>query len=413
MPSNEFLVEVDGVSKKFCRKLKRSFNYGLRDLGLQTLGFDRRTERLRPDEFWALKGVSFRLKRGESVGIVGPNGAGKTTLLKILSGLIKPDGGRVVVRGHTIPLFARGAGFSKVLSGRENIALNLLLLGLEPDEIEHRYESIVAFCELAPEMMDAPVKTYSSGMVARLGFACAVESNADLLLVDEALAVGDMRFRTRCYRKLNELRERGTSVILVTHSIGAVNNNTDRAIYLKDGRIVVDASTSQVTTQYEEEQLYASYLDKDEELKVPAGLTLSAAGTQANRISTGQTLQVRMARPTEFVPANLQISFEELPRRLGVVLDRTFSLPQTSGPIAVDFPQLGLVGGVYRVHATLASADGKSKLSLSTGLRVASPSEISQNIFFQPASWSLEEVSAKLDARVPALTPELPRDSGM
>jgi lipopolysaccharide transport system ATP-binding protein len=173
MPLNDILLSVDHVSKRFCRSLRRSIGYGLLDIVQEVSGVRQESRSLRTGEFWALKDLSFSLKRGDSLGIVGPNGSGKTTLLRIISGLIKPDAGTVTVRGRVAPLLALGAGFSPVLTGRENAYVNMTILGLSPKQIHERFSEVVEFAEIG-DALDAPVQTYSSGMVARLGFACAV-----------------------------------------------------------------------------------------------------------------------------------------------------------------------------------------------------------------------------------------------
>lgn len=208
------LVQCSHLSKKFCRSVKRSFAYGIKDIFGELLLQDQSQDSLRPGEFWALRDVSFHLKAGTSLGLVGANGSGKTTLLRVLSGLIKPSSGEVQIRGKVAPLLALGAGFNPILSGRENIYVNLSLLGVPRSEIDRDLDSILDFAEIGGAV-DAPLKTYSSGMTARLGFACAIHTHPDLILVDEVLAVGDMRFRTKCYRKLAELKAQGTCFVLV------------------------------------------------------------------------------------------------------------------------------------------------------------------------------------------------------
>jgi lipopolysaccharide transport system ATP-binding protein len=215
---NEPLVKVEHVSKKFCRSLKRSLWYGLSDLGGEILG--RRTaasETLRRDEFWALKDVSFELRRGECLGLIGRNGAGKTTLLKMLSGLIKPDNGRITMRGRVGGLIALNAGFNPVLTGRENIYVNGTVLGLSRREIDERLDDIIAFAEIG-EAIDMPVQSYSSGMAVRLGFAVATSMQPDVLLLDEVLAVGDASFRHKCYSRIQEIIS-NCAVIIVSHSM--------------------------------------------------------------------------------------------------------------------------------------------------------------------------------------------------
>ena len=228
------LVIAEKVSKKFCRTFKRSLWYGVKDLGSELVGRNNSHKDLRKHEFWALRDVSFTLKRGDTLALIGRNGAGKTTLLRMLNGLIKPDTGRIEIRGRVQALIALGAGFNPVLTGRENIYINGSVLGLSKSEIDGKYDSIVNFSELH-EFIDTPVQNYSSGMTVRLGFAVAAHVNPDILLVDEVLAVGDWGFQRKCFNKIGELRKKGTAIILVSHSMQVVSTFTDKAILLHKG----------------------------------------------------------------------------------------------------------------------------------------------------------------------------------
>ncbi len=249
---SDVLVSVKNVSKKFSRSLRRSLAYGARDILRELTGTPRCSSELRKAEFWALKDISFEVRRGAGVGLIGPNGSGKTTLLRLLSGLIKPDEGEIRIRGRVAPLIALGAGFNPVLGGRENVYTNMAMLGLSHSQIEARFDQVLDFAEIG-EAIDAPLQTYSSGMAARLGFACAIHTAPDVLLVDEVLSVGDMRFRAKCYRKLAELRERGVAFILVSHSVNAILSMTNNAIYLCNGREVATGDPVRVVMRYEQD----------------------------------------------------------------------------------------------------------------------------------------------------------------
>ena len=204
-------VVVEQVSKKYCRRLKHSLWYGLRDIAAELTGQDRHGEALRPNEFFALDNVSFELRRGECVGLIGHNGAGKSTLLKMLNGLVRPDKGRIVLRGRVGALIELGAGFSPILSGRENIYINGAVLGFSKREIDAKFDEIVDFAELG-DAIDAPVQTYSSGMYVRLGFAVAAQLDPDIFLVDEILAVGDISFRMKCFQFFLDLKKEGKTI---------------------------------------------------------------------------------------------------------------------------------------------------------------------------------------------------------
>lgn len=231
------LVKVDNVSKKFCRDLKKSLWYGLKDLGGELICRSRiNSEELRPAEFWAVKEVNFELKRGECLGLIGRNGAGKTTLLRMLNGLIKPDKGRIEMRGRVGALIALGAGFNPILTGRENIYVNAAVLGLSKKETDEKLADILNFAELG-EFIDAPIQNYSSGMQVRLGFAIAVKTEPTILLLDEVLAVGDIGFQANCLNTLSEFRNKGVSFILVSHNMHHVARYSDQVLYLKRGQI--------------------------------------------------------------------------------------------------------------------------------------------------------------------------------
>ena len=201
------------------------------------------------DEFWALNDVSFHVEAGETVGLVGPNGSGKSTLLGILARVLKPTSGAMSVTGRVCPLLELGTGFHPDLSGRENVFLNASLLGLSHRETVARYDSIVDFAEIA-DFMEAPVKTYSTGMVIRLGFSVAVHMNPDILLIDEVLGVGDEHFQHKSFTRLRDLKEQGKTIFVVSHNLDAVTSFCERAIWLDRGRVIKDQDACEVVTKY-------------------------------------------------------------------------------------------------------------------------------------------------------------------
>lgn len=207
----------------------------MQDLGNELLGRRHGGDgELRPDEFWAVKDVSFELKRGECLGLIGRNGAGKTTLLRMLNGLIKPDAGRIEMRGRVGALIALGAGFNPILTGRENIYVNAAVLGLSKQEIDAKFEEIVEFAELG-EFIDAPVQNYSSGMTVRLGFAVSTTLDPDVLILDEVLAVGDAAFRVKCFNRMASLISQ-TAVIFVSHNMPQVTRICSGLILMDKGK---------------------------------------------------------------------------------------------------------------------------------------------------------------------------------
>ena len=205
----------------------------------------------RRSALWALRGVDLRVDPGESVGVIGRNGSGKSTLLAMLAGITAPTEGRVEVRGRVAPLVSVGVGFHPELTGRENVTVNGTILGMSRAEISARFDDIVAFAELE-DFIDTPVKFYSSGMYVRLGFSVAIHADPEVLLVDEVLAVGDLAFQVRCYERMTAIRERGTTVVLVSHNLNAIRQMCDRALVLDSGRVVEDGSTQSAIILYHE-----------------------------------------------------------------------------------------------------------------------------------------------------------------
>ena len=201
------------------------------------------------EKLWALAGVSFSVAAGERLGIVGPNGAGKSTLLKVISGVLKPTAGRVDVHGRVAPILELGAGFDHELTGLENIYLNGLLLGRGRREIDARLEEIVEFSGLA-DFVQVPLRNYSTGMVARLGFAVATAWTPEVLVLDEVLAVGDASFKHRCEERIREFHEAGVTVLMVSHSINEILHNCGRCLWLEEGEIKADGLPEDVLRAY-------------------------------------------------------------------------------------------------------------------------------------------------------------------
>jgi len=250
--SDDVLIQTEDVAKKFCRDLKRSLAYGVRDVVGEFVGSSR-PDRLREQEFWAVRDVSFKVRRGECLGLIGRNGAGKTTLLKLLNGLIKPDRGRVTLRGQVRALIALGAGFNPILTARENIFVNGAIFGLRRKEIRARFEEIVSFAEIE-EFVDAPVQSYSSGMQVRLGFAiAAVLIRPDVLLLDEVLAVGDAQFQTKCINVIKSLQASGVATVLVSHNMHDILRYCTTGLYLDRGRVRARGDIEEVTATYLQE----------------------------------------------------------------------------------------------------------------------------------------------------------------
>ena len=210
--------------------------------------------RITYEEFWALREVNLDVRSGEVFGIIGRNGAGKSTLLKVIARVLRPTRGRVVVFGNVAPLLEFGAGFHTELSGRENVMLNGVLLGFTEKEMHEKFDRIVEFAELG-DFIDAPLRTYSSGMVARLGFAIATDVKPDVLIVDEVLAVGDESFQRKGQARMQEFREQGATILLVTHTMATVQKMCQRAVWLDHGVVRALGPAGEVTEQYQQANL--------------------------------------------------------------------------------------------------------------------------------------------------------------
>lgn len=200
-------------------------------------------------EFWALQDVTFKIRRGEAWGFIGVNGSGKSTILKAISGILKPYKGKITVNGSIAPLIELGAGFDGNLTARENIFLNGCLLGNSEKYMENHFQEIVDFAELE-EFLDSPIKNYSSGMRARLGFAVATMTKPDIFIVDEVLAVGDFKFRQKCEKRISEMLAGGTTLLFVSHSIDEVKRLCDHAIWLNKGQVIMQGEVTEICNAY-------------------------------------------------------------------------------------------------------------------------------------------------------------------
>jgi lipopolysaccharide transport system ATP-binding protein len=253
---SNYAIEFNSVWKKFSRGEKFD---SLRDLipSMATMAFKAKTQgELRKREFWALRDVSFQIRPGDALGIIGPNGSGKSTALKLLSGILKPNLGSVCVRGRSSTLIELGAGFHPDLTGRENIYLNGTILGMKRAEIDKRFDEIVDFSELR-DFLDTPVKRYSSGMHARLGFAVAAHVNPEVLIIDEVLSVGDYHFQEKCFAKMKEFVRKGATLAFVSHNLTAISTLCKNVLVLRHGVPIfqgdVSAGIQKYHSFYEEE----------------------------------------------------------------------------------------------------------------------------------------------------------------
>lgn len=238
------MIEVNNVSMRF--NLAREKSESLKEYFLQMV-----KGKLMFDEFYALRNVSFNVEKGDFFGLIGLNGSGKSTLLKVISGVYKPTEGSTRVHGTIAPLIELGAGFDMDLTARENIFLNGTVLGFTPAYIREKFDDIVEFSELR-DFLDVPLKNYSSGMIARIGFAIATITQPDVLIADEILSVGDFLFQQKCEARMNELLARGTTVILVSHSIEQIERNCNKVAWLEKGHLKMVGDTETVCSAYKQ-----------------------------------------------------------------------------------------------------------------------------------------------------------------
>ena len=412
--ATDSILSVQNVSKKFCRNLKRSYLYGLRDIFSEVAGLERNSDRLRDQEFWAVRNISLEVKRGESIGLVGVNGSGKSTLLRMISGLMKPDTGRIVVRGRVAALIALGAGFNPLLSGRENVFINMAILGVSDKEIRDRFDDVVDFSEIW-EAIDSPVRTYSSGMRARLGFACAIYTQPDVLLLDEVLAVGDAMFRAKCYRRLAEMREQGTSFFLVSHNSNAVLNLCNTAVFLQKGKMVLYDTAEQVISRYEEALLdYKTDANKgaaasargnntvDTELTIDKVFFVNPEGEPIDALKSGETASVcircKVREPIE--NAIVIVMIRELNSGTDCVLNlsserdqQTLPLSPGAAEIRLNLPYCGLSPNLYVMKITLARRPFYVfDMVESFRFEVSKSKNMNQCQFYQPREWGLQAI---------------------
>ncbi len=374
--STEPRVAVAGLGKKLCRDPRRSLAYAFADLARDVAG-RRRHAALRPAEFWALDDVSFEIAPGEALAILGPNGAGKSTLLKLVHGRMTPDTGRVTVRGRLAAISELGLGFDPRLSGRENARHAAELLGLARRGQRELVDSILAFSGVG-EVADAPVGTYSSGMRSRLGFAVAAHLEPDVLLIDEALAVGDIAFRRKSLRHLAGLAAGGRSLAIVSHDLYSLQVLCPRGIFLDRGRVVFAGETSEAIARYLETQrgepesaaaTAAGELARDQPLRIDA---LEIAGLDGAAPVTGEPARVVLRytarEPIAEVPWFFQVASADLMVEIGAGIGALESdgaeVCAGRGELAVTIPKLPLLAGTYGLRGAVVDPFQRTVLAL-------------------------------------------------
>ncbi len=287
-------ITVENVSKRFRRGERHN---SLRDLVGSWLRFGPSMGeggRAHEDDFWALDNVSFDVKPGEAFGLIGPNGAGKSTMLKLLAGIMRPNRGQIKIDGRISALIEVGAGFHPDLTGRENVYLNAAILGMEREEVDRKFDEIVDFAGIG-DFLDTPIKRYSSGMYARLGFSVAAHVEPDVLLVDEVLSVGDRVFRTKCLEKMRGFLERGVAVVFVSHDLRAVSAFCDRALVLANGKPVFHGPVTEAVSRYHKACLNSYTSDGADEgglVDVEPIRFMDASGREKQTFTPGESVTV-------------------------------------------------------------------------------------------------------------------------
>jgi len=370
--NSNLILDVNDVSKVFCRNLKRAMRYGLYDLGKELIGRgeDRAEGKLRAGEFYSIRNANIQIGPGECVALIGPNGAGKSTMLKMINGLIKPDRGEIRIKGKIGALIELGTGFNPILSGRENVYINAAVLGMTKREVDEVFDEIVDFAELH-DVMDAPVKTYSSGMRIRLGFSVAANLRPQLLLIDEVLAVGDVGFRMKCFKHLRTLVASGVSIILVTHAIGMLQRVATRSVVFNRGRIVHDGELDAGCAVYEEilgatERTRTERLQKDStrDAEIADVEVLNHKGQPQNEFNTNDSFKIRILLKSKKKVENARVVVALNSPSIGTVSSVSskfqefrFEIDPATHPdgrsITLSFSNVPLLLGAYHFNISL------------------------------------------------------------
>jgi lipopolysaccharide transport system ATP-binding protein len=370
-------LRVSGVGKKFCRDPRRSLLYALADIGRAAVGAERRTT-LRSGEFWALDRVSFSLDRGDCVAVLGANGAGKSTLLRVVQGRVPPDAGAVELHGRQAAISDLGLGFDPALSGRDNARHAASLFGLEHDSGDELLRAIVSFSGLE-SVIDAPVGTYSAGMRARLGFAVAAQLEPDLLMIDEALAVGDLSFRRRCIRHLANAAASGRTLLLVSHDLYTLQVLCPRALYLVDGRLAFDGPTADAVALYLEAQRESATSSAaaaragspptdDDPVRIDS---VELHGEGGGPVVTGApawvVVRCRAARRIENVPWFFQLVSGDLAFEIaagvGALEEHRIALEAGAGTLVARIERFPLLAGTFGLRAAVVEPGQRAVLA--------------------------------------------------
>lgn len=383
------MIEVEGLAKKLCRDFHRAGWHCLARIGRSALGLSPSTATLGRGQFWAIQDVSFTVARGEALALVGQNGSGKSTLLRLVAGLMTPDFGRVRVDGTLAPIISLSAAMQRMLSARENAELNLALLGVPRDEVAERARVALAFAEVE-HAADSPLRYFSSGMAARLGIACAVQSDADVLLLDEVMAVGDAAFKRKSQRCLQDLLARGKTMLMVSHSPGLLLETCSRAVALHEGRLVDAGGTREVLDRYHErgrvrrlegatrQDSGAAYAELEAFLLAP----VTAEGPLGLRV------KLEVLRALQDVRVRVGLCEHDRTRPLMAMETTVAAMAPGTNRLDLELEAHGLAPGEYAVEVSLGLG-GDLGESRRVALSVRGDTQNSGTISAPPHRWKL------------------------
>lgn len=391
----------------------------VRDLSKVYYLYDKPSDRIRETfsirkkkyskEHYALKNINLKINKGESIGIVGTNGSGKSTLLKLVTGVVTPTTGTIKTDGKIAALLELGAGFNPEYTGIENIYLNGTMMGYTEEEMKKRVPDIIEFADIG-EFINQPVKSYSSGMFARLAFAVSINVEPDILIVDEALSVGDTRFQVKCIDKMRELQESGTTILFVTHAIEQIKRFCTRAIWIKNGELIEDGEASQVVDLYDNFMKYGEKkiekVNNEDEFRLPENsdylAVIQKVSINKNMFKTFEKLEVEVTYDVydnHMEDLQVGVAFYSLDRKIYVFGPNTnldeISVPQKQGRHVVKYivPELMLMGGDYTVDVGIFNSGGIVNLDYKNnceGFSVANE-YFSEGMFYLKHEWQIGE----------------------
>lgn len=360
-------------------------------------------------DHYALKNINLSIKHGESVGIVGTNGSGKSTLLKLVTGVVSPTEGEIETGGKIAALLELGAGFNPEYTGIENIYLNGTMMGYTQEEMKKRVPDIIEFADIG-EFMEQPVKSYSSGMFARLAFAVSINVEPDILIVDEALSVGDTRFQVKCIDKMRELQEKGTTILFVTHAIEQIKRFCTRAIWIKNGELIEDGEASQVVDLYDNYMKYGDRkiekVNNEADFMLPENseflAVIQKVTINKNMFRSFEKLEVEVTYDVydeNMEDLQVGVAFYSLDRKIYVFgpntnLDKV-SVPQAQGRHVVKYtvPKLTLISGDYTVDVGIFNSGGIVNLDYKNNCERFSVANeyFSEGMFYLEHEWNTEK----------------------